>query len=604
MKSSVRLLLVTSAILSVSSITIGADTYPRQPGFTIANYAFSITLSDESNEIVMNEVVDLQFTAAGVASITLDLCKADPARARGAVPDPCLGARNGSASPGGGGLSGSANTASGPTGMTLTAVSGAADGTGSGQPLHFTHQNDRVRIDLPQPSQPRMRFSVSLSYHGTPSTGLQIGNNQYGDRGFFSNDWPNLAHNWLATIDHPSMKAPISMTVTAPRHYQGISNGRLIEETDLPDGLRRTMWRESVPIPTWQFSLGVAPFAVRQFGDYAGIPLSAWVYPQERDNGFKGFGDVTASILEFYSTHIGAYSYEKLAHVQATTVSGGMELASSIFYGYRGVPGRQLIAHETAHQWFGDSATEKDWDDVWLSEGFATYFALLYAEHMDGRDAFIAGVKGSAANAIRYALANPASTIVHDNLSDISKVIANNAQVYQGGAQVLHMLRGLLGDERFWAGIKLYYSRFRNSNATSDDFRHAMEDACVNAGNCPDDLRDLSWYFREWLNRGGVLQLKGGWHYDAAAKQLTITLDQAQTTGLYRMPIEVAIVPAAAPAAATGRGGGASAASAPTKIVIDQARTTMTIPLAAEPADVQLDPRSWLTLMQASFARQ
>jgi len=223
---------------------------------------------------------------------------------------------------------------------------------------------------------------------------------------------------------------------------------------------------------------------------------------------------------------------------------------------------------------------------------------------MDGRDAFIAGVKGSAANAIRYALANPASTIVHDNLSDISKVIANNAQVYQGGAQVLHMLRGLLGDERFWAGIKLYYSRFRNSNATSDDFRHAMEDACVNAGNCPDDLRDLSWYFREWLNRGGVLQLKGGWHYDAAAKQLTITLDQAQTTGLYRMPIEVAIVPAAASAAATGRGGGASAASAPTKIVIDQARTTMTIPLAAEPADVQLDPRSWLTLMQASFARQ
>jgi aminopeptidase N len=599
MKSIARILGISAAIAVLSSMTISADTYPRQTGFTIARYSFGVVLRDSSNEISVEDTVDLQFTSGGVTGINLDLCNADPARARGSVADPCLGARSGSPSPGGGGLSGSANSSSGPTGMTVDKVVDA-----DGKPLRFTHQNDRVRVDFPQPSTVGARFSFTVSYHGTPSTGLQIGNNQYGDRGFFSNDWPNLAHNWLATIDHPSMKAPTQMTVTAPRQYQVISNGRLIEETDLADGLRRTTWREDVPIPTWQFSIGAAPFAVRHFGDYHGIPLSAWVYPQERDNGFKGFGDVTESILDFYSTHVGPYSYEKLAHVQATTVSGGMELASSIFYGYRGVPGRQLIAHETAHQWFGDSATERDWDDVWLSEGFATYFALLYAEHMDGRDAFLTGVKNSAANAMRYALSNPTSTIVHDNLADVSKVIANNAQVYQGGAQVLHMLRGLLGDDRFWAGIKLYYSRFRNSNASSDDFRHAMEDACINAGNCPDDLRDLSWYFREWLNRGGILQVKGGWHYDATSKQLTITLDQTQTTGLYRMPIEIGIVPAAAPAA-TGRGGGAAgSATAPTKIVVAQAHTTLTIPLAAEPADVQLDPRTWVTMMQATFARQ
>ena len=210
--------------------------------------------------------------------------------------------------------------------------------------------------------------------------------------------------------------------------------------------------------------------------------------------------------------------YEKIAQVEANTVSGGMELASDIFYGYNGVPGRQLVAHEMAHQWFGDSATERDWDDVWLSEGFATYFALLYQEHMDGRDAFVRGVKQSAQGAIRYALANPDSTIVHKNLSDISKVIANNAQIYQGGAQVLHMLRGVLGDDRFWAGIRLYYSRFRNSNASSADFRHAMEDACKDAGNCPAEIQDLGWFFDEWLNRGGVPQVTGSWTYDAAAK--------------------------------------------------------------------------------------
>jgi aminopeptidase N len=287
-----------------------------------------------------------------------------------------------------------------------------------------------------------------------------------------------------------------------------------------------------------------------------------------------------------------------------------MELASDIYYGYRGVPGRQLIAHEMAHQWFGDSVTERDWDDVWLSEGFATYFALLYQEHMDGREAFVAGVRSSAQGALRYALANPTSTIVHDHLADISKVIANNAQVYQGGAQVLHMLRGVLGDDRFWAGIRRYYAQYRDTNASTDDFRHAMEAACVDAGDCPAADRDLSWFFHEWLNQGGALQLRGDWRYDAVAHQVVITLDQTQTTGLYRMPIEVAVTAAPTPAAAgtpaPGRRGGGAGPGAPAiaTIMLEQAHTTFTMPFPSEPAAVQLDPHVWVTLMQATFAKQ
>ena len=247
-----------------------------------------------------------------------------------------------------------------------------------------------------------------------------------------------------------------------------------------------------------------------------------------------------------------------------------------------------------AHQWFGDSATERDWDDVWLSEGFATYFALLYQEHMDGRDAFVRGVKQSAQGAIRYALANPDSTIVHKNLSDISKVIANNAQIYQGGAQVLHMLRGVLGDDRFWAGIRLYYSRFRNSNASSADFRHAMEDACKDAGNCPAEIQDLGWFFDEWLNRGGVPQVTGSWTYDAAAKSVTVTIDQTQPGALYRMPIEIGRHAADAGSdrcPATGRGLPAARAPAAAEVLARRCRarrgsssrtatSTFTIPLS------------------------
>ena len=197
----------------------------------------------------------------------------------------------------------------------------------------------------------------------------------------------------------------------------------------------------------------MAPFAVDHFGAYHGIALSSWVYPQEHDVSFEAFRAHTAADPRVLHRSHRTVSFEKLAQVQANGVGGGMELASSIFYGYGATgAGRQLIAHEMAHQWFGDSATENDWDDVWLSEGFATYFALLYQEFQDGRDAFLDGVRRSKAQAVNYALANPASTIVHNNLADISKVIANNAQIYQGGAQVLHNIRGVIGTETFWAG--------------------------------------------------------------------------------------------------------------------------------------------------------
>jgi aminopeptidase N len=580
-----------------------ADTYPRQTGIKIANYTFDITLNDANGEFVVQDTVEVQFLAAGVTSVELDLCKfsaqaRSPQTANGIV-DPCAEPT--------GGRGGNTATPSGGKGMTVT---GVASG---GQALKFQHENDRLRVDLPRAFLPGGHYEFTVSYHGIPATGILVANNKYGDREFFSNAWPQKVHNYLAVVDHPSMKSPLVTVVTAPRHYQAISNGRLMEQTDLPNDLRRTVWKESTPICSWQMSLGVAPFAVDHFGEYHGIPLSSWVYPQEKDVSFKNFSAFTQPILEFYIDHIGPYSYEKLAQVEANGVGGGMELASDIFYGYGATgPGRQLVAHEMAHQWFGDSASEKDWDDVWLSEGFATYFALLYQEFQDGHDAFLDALKRSKQQAIRYALANPDSTIVHNNLADFSKVIANNAQIYQGGAQVLHNIRGVIGTTTFWDGIRLYYSRFRNGNATSDDLRHAFEDACAKAGDgCPAAGKDLAWLFRELLNRGGVLQVGGSWHYDAAAKELQVTLDQTQTSGLYRMPIEVSVTAMETPQPG-GRGGRAGGAGAPPQpvpvqhvhvIELNQQHQVFPIPLDREPESVTLDPQAW-AMMQATVEKK
>lgn len=464
-----RLQLFRTALL-ISLVTISAicaaDRYPRQSGIRILKYSFDVVLGDESDELTVKDTVDVQVLTNGVTGIELDLCQLvttprAPDRLNPCLVPPPRVPRGQPAPP-------TPPPTSVGFGMTVTAV------TMGDKAIEFLHQNDRLHINFPQPTKAGQRLTFTVSYHGKPATGLFIGKNKYGDRVFFTDNWPNRARNWLATIDHISVKAPKTISVTAPRKYQVISNGLLKEQTDLPGDSRRTVWEESQPIPSWQFSLAVAQMSVNYFAHAGDVQFSAWLFPQDRDAGLRALDPLTQSVFDFYTSHIGSYVYEKLAQVEAAGSGGATEPATTIFY----YSGFGAAAHEMAHQWFGNSVTEADWDDVWLSEGFATYFNLLYTEHQNGRDAFLNGVRRTRTAAVNYALAHPEDTVVHNNLQNDSEVFSNATQIYQGVAMVLHTLRGVLGDENFWAGIRLYSNRFRNESATTDDFRHAMEDAC------------------------------------------------------------------------------------------------------------------------------
>ena len=220
--------------------------------------------------------------------------------------------------------------------------------------------------------------------------------------------------------------------------------------------MRRTHWKQSVPIASWLYALGVARFAVHHYDVVRGIPQQVWVFPQDREQGYAIFELTGRRAFEFFSDWIGPYSYEKLAHVQAAGIGGGTEHASAIFYGEKGVAGgRAPVVHEVAHQWWGNAVTEKDWDDVWLSEGFATYFTHLYTEQFDGRDAFVRGLRGRRQTIVTAQKAAPDQPVIHRNLSDMSRVL--NRLVYQKAGWVLHMLRGTIGTEKFWTGIREYY---------------------------------------------------------------------------------------------------------------------------------------------------
>lgn len=513
--------------------TAPVDGYARQP-LDVEHYRFVLQLADSSDRLIGEAHLRIRLLASAVPTVTLDLASITPAR-------------NG-------------------RGMHVDAV------MRSGHALPFAHAGDRLAITLDSARAAGDVVELVVRYAGIPADGLQIKPNKYNERTFFSDNWPDKARHWLPLIDHIADKATMEMDVTAPSHLQVVSNGRRIEMTDLAGGLRRTVWRENVPIAPWLYALGVAHFAVQQIGEYHGVPLETWVFAQDRDAGFYDYAMPSQEAIAFYSTRIGPYAYEKLANVQSNSVSGGMEAASAIFYssgsvsGTRSLRWRNVIIHEIAHQWFGNAVTESDWNDVWLSEGFATYFTLLFIEHAYGRAEFAAGLRASRKTVVDLDLKSPDYRVVHENLTDMAQV--TTGMTYQKGSWVLHMLRQQMGDDRFWTGIRDYYARYRNSTASTTDFRQAMERASG---------LDLSAYFQQWLYRGGIPRLDGTWRWDAATKRVIVELQQTQAGAPFVFAIDVGITD----------GGGTTRVE---RAEVAARTAQFSFPAATAPGAVELDP--------------
>src|SRR5438128_2459799 len=315
-------LLLLMFLLGFAASSLAVDSYPKNPKIDVFPYSFQIMLSDETYEVHCVATIDVRYAAEGVASLRLDLITSSSS------------------------LNGK--------GMRVTGV------VTGGTSLDYTHENDELIIKLPKPSVLDQRSSYVVSYSGIPASGLKIANNKYGDRTFFSDNWPDKGRHWLATVDHPYDKATCEFIVTAPSKYQVVSNGLKVEETDLANGFRLTHWKQSVPIASWLYVLGVAKFAMQNVDEFDHKSIETWVYWQDREKGFYDFAVPTKKVLEFYSDRVGPFAYEKLANIQSNSVSGGMEAASAILYSESSVVGdrnyrwRNVVIHEIAHQWFGN----------------------------------------------------------------------------------------------------------------------------------------------------------------------------------------------------------------------------------------------------------
>lgn len=405
--------------------------------------------------------------------------------------------------------------------------------TFTGKPIKFVHQHNKLHITLPVASTAGDFITLVIHYSGIPQDGLIIAKNKFGDRTFFGDNWPDRAHQWLPTVDHPSDKASVDFIVIAPTQYEVIGNGIKIEESYLNAKQKLTHWQERMDIPTKVMVIGAARFAIHLEGDVGGIPVESWVYPQNRLAGFHDYA-VAVKVLEYFHTNIGPYPYKKLANVQSKTRYGGMENASTIFYSENSVNGKadheDLIAHEIAHQWFGNSASETDWHHVWLSEGFATYFSHLYAEYAHGRDSLTDAMITARYKIIEFHKTTPLPIVFTELPNDLLEILSINS--YQKGGWVLHMLRNEIGDDAFWKGIRNYYRTYQHGNAQTSDFQKIMEEASG---------KNLSTFFQQWLFRAGHPVLDVSWTYDARAKIINLMINQTQSGQPFNFGLEVGI---------------------------------------------------------------
>ena len=465
-----------------------------QPGLDVQDYDFHLTLSDTTDRIEGTATVRVRITSDTLTAVRLDL----------------VGPPEGPSA----------------SGMRVTAVSAQEAA------VPYRHKRDILYIRPEEGLAAGQTRTFRIRYDGVPGDGLIIGTNRHGDRTFFGDNWPNRAHHWLPVVDHLADKATVAFRVTAPARYEVVSNGALVHDSTTGP-LRTTHWRTDVPLPPKVMVIGVADFAVDTVATVDGVPVQSWVYPEDREAGFRDLGRAPP-ILPFFEERLGPYPYAKLANVQSTTRYGGMENAAAIFYSEEAVAdGRDdtpLLAHEIAHQWFGNTVTEADWPHLWLSEGFATYLTGLYLEHTRGARILRRFIERARQRVVRFHAGNPDTPLVDTTFTDPNELL--NTNPYQKGAWVLHMLHHTVGTDSFWQGLRAYYERYRNQSASTRDFRVVMEDVSG---------QDLKSFFEQWTRRADHPVIEGTWRHDAAAGECVVTLHQTQDAPPFATPVDVAV---------------------------------------------------------------
>jgi aminopeptidase N len=337
----------------------------------------------------------------------------------------------------------------------------------------------------------------------------------------------------------------VRFTVTAANVNAAVANGVLESSRENPGATKTWVFSESRPVSPYNMVVAVGRFATAELKTKAPVPISYYVPRSDRKYAARGFSSAAPSLLTFGNL-IAPYPYGKLALIVGATKFGGMENANTIVFTPQlfkdfttakprsaryNIPRdvEEVVAHEIAHQWFGDSVTESTWADLWLSEGFATYFAGVFVEKNEGKAAFRAYMRENAKTYLEYEKKRKAP--VYDTETEkLFDLLTPNA--YQKGSWILHSLRGITGDRAFFEGLRDFYKKHQDSTATTEDLRAALEKASG---------KNLKNFFDRWIYQAGHPIYQMSWK-ETSPTSLEITLKQLQTDDAFFEPVTLEIL--------------------------------------------------------------
>ncbi|MCH7733088.1 MAG: T9SS type A sorting domain-containing protein [Candidatus Marinimicrobia bacterium] len=446
-----------------------------------------------------------------------------------------------------------------------------------GTSLDYTHDNNELAITLAGSYDTGELFEVTVSYSGHPV-----------ETGFASFDFshhegvpiistlsePFGSPTWWPCRDNPADKADsVDIIITVPDTLIVASNGLLVSETDNGDGTKTFFWAERYPISNYLVSLAITNYEVfsdyYHYSDTDSMEVQYFVYPEDLADAMEDF-NVTVPMIEYYASVFGEYPFIEEKYGMAEFPWGGaMEHQTCTSYGSWLIQGNHyydwIIAHELAHQWFGDLITMRYWSHIWLNEGFASYAEALWQENISDLDAYLDYMRGMDSGLF------PTSVFVYDS-TNISALFSYT--VYDKGAWVLHMLRHVMGDDSFFQALADYRDIYAFGNATTENFRDVCESKYGG---------DLDWFFEEWVY--GLFRpiYEYNW-YDSTAGSghyVTLTLNQVQTnTGLFKMPLDILL----------------TTASGETTIVVWDSLETQTFQFVLDEVvtNLEIDPDSWV----------
>ena len=470
----------------------------------------------------------------------------------------------------------------------------------NGTKLDYSTTSSKLTVILDRPYKHGEQFTVAVTYHAKPRTGLHFMKPEAEDPTRPVHAWtfgqPRYHSYWFPCHDSPNDRATTEIIVTVPSQFITIANGNLLDVKD--NGTTKTHhWLHDVPHAAYLVSLVVGDFAVIE-DSYKGKPVNYYVRKDRRDDAPLLMGK-TPKMIQFFEEFTGVdYPYDKYAQTVVEIYMGAMEHTTCTTHSFALLPDQRaaldmelvpVVAHELAHQWFGDLVTCRDWSNAWLNEGFATYFELMWSEHDLGKDEFklllLQDKLGYLAEDSVYR--RPIVYYVYHNQG----FELFDRHLYNKGGWVLHMLRHQLGEQNFRRGLKTYLETYRTKQVVTADLVRTLEEVTGHS---------LERFFQQWVYGGGHPDLDVNYTWDSERKLAKVKIKQTQKvdelTACFYTPLDIAFtIPTSDEASKCEQTTQTRTISWQVQLGEDgQAEQSFYLPLEREPVMVRIDPDGWL----------